>query len=97
MAIIVTLPKPQFVNVSQQMDGCTWTRESDKQTIITQCAGYDRAMPRGLHGLREGRAGKRAKARVSVEMASWKMAVEWGLEQSSMYGLGKVLEADRNG
>lgn len=38
-------------------------------------------MPRALHELREGSDGKRAKARVSFEKASQKMALELGFEQ----------------
>lgn len=76
------------------MDGCTWTWESTKQIIITQCAGSARAMLRSLHGLREERDGKRSKARASLEKASWKMTFELGLEQSSTYGIGEDIEAN---
>lgn len=47
-------------------------------------------MPRALHELREGSDGKRAKARVSLEKASQKKALELGFEQRFMYGVGKI-------
>lgn len=51
-------------------------------------------MPRGLYELRERRDGKSAKARVSLEKASEKMALELCLEQIFPYGDGEDIEAD---
>lgn len=47
-------------------------------------------MPRALHELREGRDRKRAKARVGLQQASRKMALELGLEQSFLRGVGRT-------
>lgn len=51
-------------------------------------------MPRGLHELRERRSRKRAKARVTLEKTSEKMALELGLERIFMYGDGEDVEAN---
>lgn len=54
------------------------------------------AMPRALPELREGRDGRRAKARVSFQKASWKMALELGLEQFHVWSR-EAIEANGDG